>query len=238
MKDIRLLKPDDIEVRIQSANKGGARLLLYKNARVDMSILDETFGVMNWQRTHTRDNTNCIVSVWDEEKKQWISKEDTGTDSNMEAQKGRASDSFKRACFNWGIGRELYTAPDIFIFKDNLDTFHKGLNDRYNCFDRFTVTDITYDGRTIATVTIRNENTGKVQTFGNKPPTHPTHKTVEPTQPTHETKVTKANIDAVKKAIEKKGVSISLVLGMAGVETLEGITPDEYNKVVKTVREL
>lgn len=238
MKDIRLLKPDDIEVRIQSANKGGARLLLYKNARVDMSILDETFGVMNWQRTHTRDNTNCIVSVWDEEKKQWISKEDTGTDSNMEAQKGRASDSFKRACFNWGIGRELYTAPDIFIFKDNLDTFQKGLNDRYYCFDRFTVTDITYDGRTIATVTIRNENTGKVQTFGNKPPTHPTHKTVEPTQPTHETKVTKANIDAVKKAIEKKGVSISLVLGMAGVETLEGITPDEYNKVVKTVREL
>lgn len=238
MKDIRLLRPDDIDVRIQSANKGGARLLLYKNARVDMSILDETFGVMNWQRTHTRDNTNCIVSVWDEDKKQWISKEDTGTDSNMEAQKGRASDSFKRACFNWGIGRELYTAPDIFIFKDNLDTFHKGLNDRYNCFDRFTVTDITYDGRTIATVTIRNENNGYVQTFGNKPPTRPTRKDVDPTQPTLETKVTKANIDAVKKAIEKKGVSISLVLGMAGVETLEGITPEEYNKVVKTVRGL
>ena len=238
MKDIRLLRPDDIDVRIQSANKGGARLLLYKNARVDMSILDETFGAMNWQRTHTRDNTNCIVSVWDEEKKQWISKEDTGTDSNMEAQKGRASDSFKRACFNWGIGRELYTAPDIFIFKDNLDTFRKGLNDRYNCFDRFTVIDITYDGRTISAVTIRNDNNGFVQTFGNKTPTHPTRKDVDPTHPTPETKVTKANIDAVKKAIEKKGVSISLVLGMAGVETLEGITPEEYNKVVKTVRGL
>lgn len=237
MKDIRLLKPNDIEVRIQSANKGGVRLLLFKNARVDMSILDETFGAMNWQRTHTRDNTNCIVSVWDEEKKQWISKEDTGTDSNMEAQKGRASDSFKRACFNWGIGRELYTAPDIFIRKGDLKTY-EDMGNRQICFDRFSVTDITYDGRTIATVTIRNENNGLVQTFGNKPPTRPTHKTVDPTQPTPETKVTKANIDAVKKAIEKKGVSISLVLGMAGVETLEGITADEYNKVVKTVRGL
>ena len=103
MKDIRLLRPDDIEVRIQSVNKGGARLLLYKNARVDMAILDETFGPMNWQRKHCRDNQNCIVSVWDETKGQWIEKEDTGTESNMEARKGLASDSFKRACFNWGM---------------------------------------------------------------------------------------------------------------------------------------
>ena len=80
MKDIRLLKPEDIEVRIQSVNSGGVRLLLYKNARVDMNILDETFGPMNWQREHTRDNTNCIVSVWDDEKEEWVSKEDTGTD--------------------------------------------------------------------------------------------------------------------------------------------------------------
>lgn len=234
MKDIRLLRPEDIEVRIQSTNKGGARLLLYKNARVDMTILDETFGAMNWQREHTRDNTNCIVSVWDEKKEEWVSKEDTGTDSNMEAQKGRASDSFKRACFNWGIGRELYTAPDIFIYKGDLKTFSAS-GDRYNCYDRFTVTDITYNGRTIATVTIRNDNNGLVQTFGNKPPTRPTRKDVDPTQPT-QTAVSQANIDALKSAIEKKGFNISLVLGMAGVESLEGITADEYNKVVKQLR--
>lgn len=237
MKDIRLLRPDEIEVRIQSVNKGGARLLLYKNARCDMNILDETFGNMNWQRRHTRDNTNCIVSIWDETKKQWIEKEDTGTDSETEAQKGRASDSFKRACFNVGIGRELYSSPDIFVFKSDLKTYTAN-GDKYRCYDSFEVTDITYDGRTIATVTIRNDNNGLVQTFGNKPPTRPTRKDVDPTQPTPETKVTKANIDALKRVIDTKGVSISLVLGMAGVETLEGITPEEYNKVVKTVRGL
>ena len=232
MKDIRLLKPDDIEVRIQSANKGGARLLLYKNARVDMSILDETFGSMNWQRTHTRDNTNCVVSVWDEEKKQWISKEDTGTDSNMEAQKGRASDSFKRACFNWGIGRELYTAPDIFIRKDDLKTY-EDLGNRQICFDRFSVVDIFYEGRTIAKVTIKNDSNGKVFTFGEMPKRQNTNPFTQ-TDPV----VSQANIDALKKAIEKKGVSISLVLGMAGVETLDGLTPDEYNRIVKVLREM
>ena len=234
MKDIRLLKPDEIEVRIQSVNKGGARLLLYKNARCDMNILDETFGNMNWQRRHTRDNTNCIVSIWDETKKQWIEKEDTGTDSETEAQKGRASDSFKRACFNVGIGRELYTAPDIFVFKSDLKTYTAN-GDKYRCYDSFEVTDITYDGRTIATVAIRNVSTDIVYTFGNKTPTRPTRKDDEPTNPT-QTAVSQANIDALKNAIEKKGFNISLVLGMAGVESLDGITADEYNKVVKQLR--
>lgn len=230
MKDIRLLKPDDIEVRIQSTNKGGVRLLLYKNARVDMSILDETFGAMNWQRTHTRDNTNCIVSVWDDTKKQWISKEDTGTDSNMEAQKGRASDSFKRACFNWGIGRELYTSPDIFIRKGDLKTYDD-LGNRQICFDRFSVADIFYKGRTIAKVTIKNDSNGKVFTFGETPKRQNDNPFTQP-----DPVVSQANIDALKSAIEKKGFNISLVLGMAGVESLEGITADEYNKVVKQLR--
>ena len=80
-----------------------------------MAVLDETVGPMNWQRHHSRDNANCILSIWDERKGQWIEKEDTGTESNTEAEKGLASDSFKRAGFNWGIGRELYTAPPNFI---------------------------------------------------------------------------------------------------------------------------
>ncbi len=79
-----------------------------------MDILDETVGVYNWKREHTRDNANCIVSIYDQEKKEWISKEDTGTESNTEKEKGLASDSFKRACVNLGIGRELYTAPSTF----------------------------------------------------------------------------------------------------------------------------
>ena len=74
----------------------GCSLLLYKDARCDMNILDETVGSKNWQRKHTRDNANCIVSIWDEDKKQWIEKEDTGTESYTEKEKGQASDSFKR----------------------------------------------------------------------------------------------------------------------------------------------
>ena len=223
----RDLKADEIDVRISQITDKGLSLLLYKDARCDMNILDETVGAFNWQRTHTRDNANCVVSIWDETKSVWVSKEDTGTESNTEKEKGLASDSFKRACFNWGIGRELYTAPDIFIYKGDLKTFSAS-GDRYNCYDRFTVTDITYNGRTIATVTIRNENNGKVQTFGDA--------VKKPTQTQPDPVVSQANIDALKSAIEKKGFNISLVLGMAGVESLEGITADEYNKVVKQLR--
>lgn len=246
MKDIRLLTPDDIDVRIQSVNSGGARLLLYKNARVDMNILDETFGPMNWQRTHTRDNTNCIVSVWDSEKQEWVSKEDTGTDSNMDAQKGRASDSFKRACFNWGIGRELYTAPDMFIYSTDLKTFKQDGN-RYVCYDEFVVTDIQYQGRAISSVTVSNLKNNKVTTFkhktpkrqnANAPTTNPTPKDVKPTQPTDDRPITEAEISLIHKWAEKKGMNISIVLAMANVETLEGLTAEGYNRIVKVLREM
>jgi hypothetical protein len=106
----------DIDFRIQSINRGGyAVILAYKDARVDMKRLDDVYGPLGWKREHVKDNKNCIVSVWCDAKKQWVSKEDTGTESNTEQAKGLASDSFKRACFNWGIGRELYDYPVISI---------------------------------------------------------------------------------------------------------------------------
>ena len=111
----RDLKANEIDCRVSQINEKGLALLLYKDARVDMDILDETVGAKNWQRKHTRDNANCIIEIWDEDKKEWISKEDTGTESFTEKEKGLASDSFKRAGFNRGIGRELYTAPFIYI---------------------------------------------------------------------------------------------------------------------------
>ena len=107
---------DQIEFRAQSVNKGGyITLLAYKDARADMKRLDEVCTPLNWQRRHCRENHNCIVSIYNKETGDWIQKEDTGTESNAEAQKGLASDSFKRACFNWGIGRELYDYPVIQI---------------------------------------------------------------------------------------------------------------------------
>lgn len=114
---------ESIDFRIQSINKGGyATILAYKDARVDMNRLDDVCGPLNWKREHSRENQNCTVSIWCNEKKQWISKEDTGTESFTEKEKGLASDSFKRACFNWGIGRELYDYPVIQI-KLNSDEF-------------------------------------------------------------------------------------------------------------------
>ena len=138
MKDLqfRLLEANEIDCRVAQCGtmaKGGAwcSVLLYKDARCDQRLLDETVGAFNWQRQHLRDNANCIVSIWDDEKGQWISKEDTGTESNTEAEKGLASDSFKRACFNWGIGRELYTAPKIFItLSDAFSTGSSGARPR------------------------------------------------------------------------------------------------------------
>lgn len=134
-KEIPLLTASEIECRIQQITNKGAVLLLYKTARVDMRILDEVYGSMNWQRHHEVINNNlfCTISVWDSEKSQWISKQDVGTESNAEAEKGQASDAFKRAGFAWGIGRELYDAPFIFI---------QAPIDKY---DRFTVKEINYD---------------------------------------------------------------------------------------------
>ena len=103
MKELKFrdLKAEEIDCRVSTITENYLTLLLYKDARVDMDILDETVGANNWQRHHTRENANCIVSIWDEDKKQWIDKEDTGTESFAEAAKGLASDSFKRSCVNW-----------------------------------------------------------------------------------------------------------------------------------------
>jgi len=117
------LEIQDIDFRVQSINKGGyATILAYKDARVDIKRLNDVCGVLGWKREHTRDNKNCIVSIWDEANKHWVSKEDTGTESMSDSQKGLASDSFKRACFNLGIGIELYDYPVIQI-KLNQDEF-------------------------------------------------------------------------------------------------------------------
>ena len=117
-----------IDFRVQSINNGGyATILAYKDARVDQQVLDDVVGPLGWKREHVNGNHNCIVSIWCDDKRQWVGKEDTGTESNTEAKKGLASDSFKRACFNWGIGRELYDYPQIQVkLRDNEYTKGQG----------------------------------------------------------------------------------------------------------------
>lgn len=159
--EFRTLKANEIDCRINTVSEKGITLLLYKDARVDQNILDETVGPMNWQRHHSRENANCTVAIWDDEKKQWIEKEDTGKESFTEAEKGIASDSFKRACFNWGIGRELYTAPFIWIGRNACDIKENGKDrngkTKYTCYDRFQVTLIEYsENREINGLMIEN----------------------------------------------------------------------------------
>lgn len=164
MKDFRPLYASEIEARVGTCSEKGVSLLLYKDARVDMALLDETVGPMNWMRQHCRDNANCIISIWDEDKKLWISKEDTGTESNTEAEKGLASDSFKRAGVNWGIGRELYTAPFIWISAGaGCNVAPKSNGRGYDCKDKFEVTHIAYnDRREISELQIINAKTKNV----------------------------------------------------------------------------
>lgn len=171
----RALRADEIDVRVQSLQEDfktkevtGAILLLYKNARVDMDILDEEYGKLGWQRTHEFKDGKlyCTVSVWDKEKQMWICREDVGTESNQDAEKGQASDSFKRANVNFGIGRELYTAPPIWINASGIKTYkdNKGFN---KSRDKFSVVEIDIQDKQIKGLVIKNDSKGEIVfTFG------------------------------------------------------------------------
>ena len=161
----RDLKANEIDVRISQLGEGWLSLLLYKDARVDMDILDETVGPMNWQRKHTRENANCTIEIWDKEKGQWVSKEDTGTESFSEKEKGLASDSFKRAGFNWGIGRELYTSPAIFINqedKNGINYIIKDKNGKKMTNTKFYVEAIEITDKVITGLAIKNDKGKRV----------------------------------------------------------------------------
>ena len=217
--EFRPLKAQEIDVRIQSVKDHGAILLLYKDARCDMNVLDEAVGPFNWKREHTRDNRNCIVSIWDEGKEQWISKEDTGTKSYSEAEKGLASDSFKRACFNWGIGRELYTAPFIWVDKlpkENLK------------YTKFEVKEIDYD---------ENKNITKLviaDTKGNIRFSHPRNykqQTKQETKPKNEYKARKSQLDKIQELYTNE--ELHAMLTRLNKNNITQLTVSEANTMIK-----
>lgn len=133
---MRALRADEIEVRVGQVYDKKVSMLLYKTARTDMTILDETFGEFRWQCDYKeiKGNMYCGIAVADEHG-DWVWKWDCGTESNTEKEKGEASDAMKRAGVKWGIGRELYTAPRIYLdvatnpYKDNNGYTRYKLND-------------------------------------------------------------------------------------------------------------
>ena len=221
MEEIRLLSKEDIDVRVAQTNiynNNGQQvvkvnLLLYKNARVDMKILDELFTPMGWKRTHKLigDRLYCCVEVYNPETKEWICKEDVGVESNTEAEKGQASDSFKRACVNWGIGRELYTAPRISIELNDKE-YTRCQQGKIRVLASFSVKSIGYDTktRTITSLEIQ-DRFGNVRYSMNAPAAQPASK--EPSQ-------------AVKARRAAAGRSTQ-------AETYQPVTEDAYWKIVE-----
>lgn len=160
----RPLTAEEIEVRVSRVNSYGAELLLYKDSRVDMRMLDETVGPENWRCSYyeCKGTLFCSVGILlsrGDGVTEWVNKDNAGAPSNTEAEKGEASDAFKRACFSWGIGRELYTAPRIFVPKEKCNV-KQGKNGKLQCYDRFRVAKVEIiDGR-ITGVRVVNDSAG------------------------------------------------------------------------------
>ena len=164
----RDLRAEEIECRVGTVSQSGKgiSLLLFKDARCDARILDETVGPENWTNEfyECKGTLFCKVGL-DVDRgdglHEWVWKSDAGSPSNMEAAKGEASDAFKRACFKWGLGRELYTAPFIWVPAEKC-TIKQGKTTKYTCYDRFNVAKVAIEDGRIKGLRVINAKTGAV----------------------------------------------------------------------------
>lgn len=223
--EIRLLRADEIECRVGTINERGLSLLLYKDARVDQKILDEAFGMYGWERTHQsiEGNLYCTVRIWDSEKAQWIEKQDVGTISYTEKEKGQASDAFKRACVNVGIGRELYTAPFIWISSSKANIQKR--DNRYTTSERFRVREISYNEmREIAAITIVNDHGVVVYEYQEKKNSSKNQNTTN--------RITELQKKELENELKRTGVDIEKVLRRYELKKLDEMTPDIYERAI------
>lgn len=237
---IRLLRAEEIECRVASISEKGVSLLLYKDARVDQRILDETFGIYGWKRSHQciSGNLYCTVEVYDAVKKEWVSKQDVGTMALAEKEKSQASDSFKRACFNWGIGRELYSAPFIWVPAARADVQRKG--DKFYCNTRFAVQSIEYNGsREIIGLVIVDEKGQEVYKMAaarkgegveGKNGEVPTHG-----QASNPGMISDSQMDSLKAELDRTGVAMEAVMGRYKIEESGQISAEVYAKIMKAL---
>lgn len=247
MKEIPLLQADDIDVRIQSFKNNAVILLLYKDARVDMRILDEVFGPLGWQRTHEviAGNLFCNIDLWDEQNKCWVRKQDVGKESNQDAEKGQASDSFKRASTNVGIGRELYTSPFIYVRLDGdeIDT----QRNKPKASVKFTVKEIDYNKRKEINRLIIVDGKGKTRFEMGKriEEPNPVEKSIakEPEKPAEPPKETTKDVikqvafKAGQKDWTPKDVS-KLIKDNFNVESSSDLTFDQARQLLKMIDEI
>lgn len=224
---IRLLKADEIECRAATVNEKGVSLLLYKDARVDQRILDESFGIFGWKRSHQciDGSLYCTVEIFDRETSTWVAKQDVGAAALSEKEKSQASDSFKRACFNWGIGRELYTSPFIWITADRASIQKR--NNRYVCNSHFSVDTISYnEDREIVGLSISDEKGQIVFEWKSKG-------AMQGGQELHGTDfIAGWQMEFLKKELERTGVELKAVQDRYQIEKPEQMSKEIYKKVM------
>ncbi len=259
---IRLLKADEIECRVSVIKESGLSLLLYKDARVDQKILDETFGIFGWKRSHQsiEGNLYCTVEIFDKEKGKWVAKQDVGTTGYAEKEKSQASDSFKRACFNWGIGRELYTAPFIWIPAGKASIMYKEDQNkvkRFSCNERFSVSSIQYnDDREICALVIVNDSGHTVYELeekgagatiarkgtggasGNKVETAkmPTQKNTAGKVQKDSALISKEQMDSLQAELDRTGVTMETVQSRYQIKEPGAMSAELYGRVMSALK--
>lgn len=181
---MRKLKPEEIECRVAQVTSNGCSLLLYKTARVDRAILDEEFGAMSWQNDFKVIDGKMYggIGIYSNDLGEWLWRWDCGTESNTEAEKGQASDCFKRAGFKWGIGIELYSAPFIW-YSCKTHQNQKGKWELEDKYIKFKVQEIGYaDNGNINKLVIIDDKDNIIFKLGakvSKPKTTKTKQTID-----------------------------------------------------------
>lgn len=245
VNEVRLLNADEIECRVATVNEKGLSLLLYKDARVDQKILDETFGMFGWKRSHQSIDGNlyCTVEIRDRETGEWIAKQDVGTTGYTEKEKSQASDSFKRACFNWGIGRELYSAPFIWIPASKVQIQKK--ENKFYCSDSFCVVSITYsESREIAGLQIASSR-GDIlfewemqdRKSGKKDSSREESLKKEPVRKSASGKksLSKTQIKGLETELQRTGVAMEAVRQRYHVDDPMQMSEETYNRVMNAL---
>ena len=220
-KEIPLLRAEEIECRVGTVGEKGLSLLLYADARVPQKILDQVYTPFGWKRSHQSIDGNlyCTVEIYDAEKGEWIAKQDVGVTSYSE----KASDSFKRACVNWGIGRELYSAPFIWIPAGKVNIQKKG--DKYVSYDRFSVQYISYgEQREITALVIVNEGGQVVYEMKSK-------KTGGQVEMPPE-RLTEQQRKHLEEELQRTGVDVGTVLKRYKIAALDEMTPEIYERAI------
>lgn len=245
---IRDLTPEEIEVKIASVNKTGKglQLLLYKTARVDSQLLDETFGSMNWKCDYKeiKGNMYCGISVYNKEIKDWITKWDCGVESAFgDKEKGEASDAFKRAGFKWGIGVELYTPIFIYIFENNCQIKYDDNHKKYVCNDKFEVSKIEIKNKKITKLEIINKSLNDKVVFTYNANSKQTKTETPKLKDTKQenTLITKEQLESLNKAIDLykfNDTEVSKILEQFQYTTTNEIKSKDYESICLAFKSL